>query len=76
MFEFMTERIQEDTALMLLKLEVEKVPTLEAKKGVALAANDVAGPVKKQPTKADKKVGANDLCPCGSCKKFKNCCDK
>lgn len=75
MFEFMTKRIQEDTALMLLKLEVEKVPTIEAKQGVALSAGE-GTPVKKQPVKTEKKLGANDLCPCGSGKKYKNCCDK
>jgi preprotein translocase subunit SecA len=79
MFEFMTKRIQEDTALMLLKLEVEKVPTLETRQGVALLPGDgQAGQIKKQqPTvKAEKKVGPNDPCPCGSGKKYKNCCDK
>ena len=31
--------------------------------------------VKKQPVrKADKKVGPNDPCPCGSGKKYKKCC--
>ena len=29
-----------------------------------------------QPIKADKKVGRNDPCPCGSGKKYKNCCGK
>lgn len=28
---------------------------------------------KRQPVRVDKKVGRNDLCPCGSSKKFKNC---
>lgn len=28
---------------------------------------------KRQPVRVDKKVGRNDLCPCGSGKKFKNC---
>ena len=26
--------------------------------------------------KADKKIGRNDPCPCGSGKKYKNCCGK
>ncbi len=30
-------------------------------------------PVKAQPIKAEKKVGRNDPCPCGSGKKYKNC---
>ena len=28
---------------------------------------------KAQPVRAEKKVGRNDLCPCGSGKKYKNC---
>ncbi len=31
---------------------------------------------KKQPVRTEKKVGRNDPCPCGSGKKYKNCCGK
>ena len=31
---------------------------------------------KTQPVVADKKIGRNDPCPCGSGKKYKNCCGK
>ncbi len=31
---------------------------------------------KPQPIKVEKKVGRNDPCPCGSGKKYKNCCGK
>lgn len=75
MFEFMTQRIQEDTAQILLKLEVEKVPTIEAKEGVALFADGTQNRT-KVPVRAAAKSGPNDPCPCGSGKKFKNCCDK
>ena len=30
-------------------------------------------PVKQEPVRVGPKVGRNDLCPCGSGKKFKNC---
>ncbi|MBP6230539.1 MAG: preprotein translocase subunit SecA [Paludibacteraceae bacterium] len=30
----------------------------------------------KEPIRVDKKVGRNDLCPCGSGKKYKSCCGK
>ena len=33
-------------------------------------------PARTQPVKADPKVGRNDPCPCGSGKKYKNCCGK
>ena len=31
---------------------------------------------KGTPIKNDKKIGRNDPCPCGSGKKYKNCCGK
>ncbi len=31
---------------------------------------------KAQPVKVDKRPGRNDLCPCGSGKKYKNCCGR
>ena len=31
---------------------------------------------KPQPVHVEKKVGRNDPCPCGSGKKYKNCCGK
>jgi preprotein translocase subunit SecA len=31
---------------------------------------------KQQPVRAEKKVGRNELCPCGSGKKYKHCCGK
>lgn len=42
-------------------------------------AAPVANPTntqKTQPVKVDKKPGRNDLCPCGSGKKYKNCCGR
>ncbi len=40
------------------------------------AASTPATPRKKQPVKRAAKAGRNDPCPCGSKKKFKNCCGK
>jgi preprotein translocase subunit SecA len=31
---------------------------------------------KAQPVKSVPRVGRNDACPCGSGKKYKNCCGK
>ncbi|MGF7139317.1 preprotein translocase subunit SecA [Roseimarinus sediminis] len=39
--------------------------------GGGRTANDE--PKKAQPVRTEKKVGRNDLCPCGSGKKYKNC---
>ena len=34
---------------------------------------DPSQPIKREPIKADPKIGRNDPCPCGSGKKYKNC---
>ncbi|MDD3151403.1 MAG: SEC-C metal-binding domain-containing protein [Bacteroidales bacterium] len=38
--------------------------------------NTQQGETKTQPVHVEKKVGRNDPCPCGSGKKYKNCCGK
>jgi preprotein translocase subunit SecA len=44
-------------------------------RAAAAAANSKSETKKKEPVRRiDKKVGRNDPCPCGSGKKFKNCC--
>ncbi|MEJ7588531.1 MAG: preprotein translocase subunit SecA [Ferruginibacter sp.] len=35
--------------------------------------NDPSPAIKQEPVRAQPKIGRNDLCPCGSGKKFKNC---
>ena len=71
MFEDMTARIQEDTVAILLKGEFRKTPQAEEKK-----TNRPVGDEPKAPIKAQKQVGRNDPCPCGSGKKYKNCCGR
>jgi preprotein translocase subunit SecA len=39
----------------------------------AAANRDTREPQKAEPIRAQKMPGRNDLCPCGSGKKFKNC---
>ncbi len=77
MFEEMTEAIQEETARILLKLKVniERMPAREvAKKTYNLSQNNL--PEQGGQVKADKLPGRNDPCPCGSGKKYKNCCGR
>ena len=72
MFEDLTASIQDDTITLLLKAELQKVPTPQERKE-NLQTNQTAGPV--MPKKSTKKeIGRNDTCPCGSGKKYKNCC--
>ena len=46
-----------------------RIPSLEC-------IDFVKTPYKEKPIKATKKIGRNDPCPCGSGKKYKNCCLK
>ena len=42
----------------------------------AAAQHDTRENVKREPIRVNKTVGRNDPCPCGSGKKFKNCCGR
>lgn len=69
MFEEMIREIQEDTVKMLYHVKVTTKPKRrEAPKPIA--------PPKKVVDSHGNKVGRNSPCPCGSGKKFKNCCGK
>ena len=75
LYEGMLEMIKRDTvryilfAMPKIKLEREQVAQPLDTGG--------DGSLAKQPKRADsKKVGRNDPCPCGSGKKYKNCCGK
>ncbi len=72
MFEEMIAAIREDTVRLLFHFRLEAPPE---RKQVAQVTNaGFAGETQKQPAKSTEKVGRNDLCPCGSGKKYKKCC--
>lgn len=71
MFEEMTEAIARDTVTTLCKAVIEK--TVQAKP-VAQEVATSGGANTTTTVRKDKKVGRNDPCPCGSGKKYKNCC--
>ncbi len=75
MFEEMIRMIREDTMKRLYFTVITKQPTERKQVATPVAATHGEAPVKRQ-AKADKKVGRNDPCPCGSGKKYKNCCGK
>ncbi len=74
MFESLLNKIDNDIALFLLKAEVRQ--NVERKQTLEGHANDGKEKVKNQPKRVSTKVGRNDPCPCGSGKKYKNCCGK
>ena len=74
MFNEMTRAFQEDTVKLLLRVKVEqKVEREEVNKVTGTNKDDT---VSRGPVKKAKKIGRNDLCPCGSGKKYKNCCGR
>ena len=77
MFDAMIASIREDTVKLLFVFQVRKNEEAPKREQVAkpLATGRGDGSVKKQPVRnAEKKVGRNDPCPCGSGKKYKKCC--
>lgn len=74
MYEDMTAAIREDTVSVLLKAEIEKVPVMKKEEKRDYVTNETEQV--KRPAKAGKTIGRNDPCPCGSGKKYKNCCGK
>ena len=74
MFEAMVEAIQEDVAKYAMKAEIRNnLEREEVAKGQAVNPKEYGEAVKKKPVRNEAAVGRNDLCPCGSGKKFKNC---
>ena len=73
MFEAMTESIQEETVRLLLHVRIEEKAEREEVAKVTGTNKDET--LAKKPTKrAEAKVYPNDPCPCGSGKKYKQCC--
>ncbi len=80
MFEEMVRLIREDTVRRLYQTRIEKVPERRAVAQPMTASHGNEGgaqrPAARTPVKAGKKIGRNDPCPCGSGKKYKNCCGR
>ena len=75
MFDRMLQNIDKDTTVFLLKAEIrQNIERKEPAKKMSTNKDDSEG-AKKKPAKS-KKVGRNDPCPCGSGKKYKQCCGK
>jgi preprotein translocase subunit SecA len=75
MFNDMTAAIRQDTVKTMLRIRVEqKVEREEVAKvtGTNKDASATREPVKRK----NAKVGRNDPCPCGSGKKYKQCCGR
>ena len=75
MFDEMTQNIREETVRLLFNIKIEqKVEREQVAKVTGTNKDDSLG---KTPTKRDNdKVYPNDPCPCGSGKKYKQCCGR
>jgi preprotein translocase subunit SecA len=75
MLDAMNDAIRTDTVQMLYRIRIEKKPEREEVAQVTgTNKDDSASNAPKK--RAVKKVYPNDPCPCGSGKKYKNCCGK
>ena len=83
MFDELNHLIREDTVRHVYQAKVQKAPEhvqvvrkmQEGKSAQAARAGSNGAPQPRR-VKASEKVGRNDPCPCGSGKKYKQCCGK
>ena len=79
MFEAMKEAIVDDVVRYMYRVNVVTQPAVEDHLSHASVNNpnvDGTDEQAKEPVRAEHAVGRNDPCPCGSGKKYKNCCGK
>lgn len=75
MFQAMIDAIQDDVVRYIYRVNVVAQPKVENRLENASTNNPGEGDdIKKQPLVKGETTGRNDLCPCGSGKKYKNCC--
>ena len=75
MFDEMTQNIREETVRLLFHIKIEQKVEREQQAKITGTNKDDSlpkGPVKRE----NAKVYPNDPCPCGSGKKYKNCCGR
>ena len=74
MFDNLLASIDQDISRYLLNAEIRQ--NIEREQVIQGTPNEDKGKVKKQTPKRVKKVGRNQMCPCGSGRKYKQCCGK
>ncbi|AZB44502.1 preprotein translocase subunit SecA [Bacillus sp. FJAT-42376] len=78
MFEAMIASIEEDVAKYIMKAEIRNNLEREevAKGQTAVHPKEGDEAPKKKPARKVVEIGRNEMCDCGSGKKYKNCCGK
>ena len=75
MFDSMLQKIDKDVAIFLLKAEIRQNIERKEPSKKMITNDSEASEIKKKPVRKQK-IGRNDPCPCGSGKKYKQCCGK
>ncbi len=83
LFQEMIRRVKEQTVSILFRIQIaepEKIADLQKPKEQNLVfsgGGEGSSPPRKKPVKrGEPKTGRNDLCPCGSGRKYKKCCGR
>ena len=74
MFENMSAAIQEETVRVLTHVKVEQ--NVQRQKTVKIISTNRDDSVAQAPKRAEQKIYPNSPCPCGSGKKYKQCCGR
>ena len=74
MFDEMTENIKEQTVSMITRVHVGN--SMEREQTAKVTGTNKDDSVSKEPVRHVEKIYPNDPCPCGSGKKYKQCCGK
>jgi len=81
MFQDMIARVKEETLAILYRIQLAEPQTMREmnkprEQNLVYSGSGGAAPKKKPVKRAQKKVGRNAPCPCGSGKKYKKCCGR
>ncbi len=78
MLEAMNAAIKDGTVQMLFTTVIRSEEDVQRKQTVQVTSTSGGGDdtVKKAPVKKGEKIGRNEPCPCGSGKKYKQCCGR
>ncbi|HWI55266.1 MAG TPA: SEC-C metal-binding domain-containing protein, partial [Desulfobacteria bacterium] len=73
MFQNMISSIQEDVVRYIFRVSIVQEPVQQQRN---IIENKYSEDVQRQPKKVENRTGRNDMCPCGSGKKYKKCCGR
>ncbi len=74
MFDAMTANIKEDTVRMLYRVKLEQ--KVEREQVAKVTGTNKDDTLARKPVKKEARIYPNDPCPCGSGKKYKQCCGR